>query len=133
MRHFALVLALTFLQACSEDKSEMSIPNDVPGIWMDKGIQCFNEIADSTFDLSELPSNISEYISQYLDTEYGAPKYSVPIELSEIKYVGVYSACGKAIKLWVYPCGENNDCYVGIQPWKDTYYTSMVNPEFDLK
>ena len=105
---------------------------NISGMWTDRGIQCFNEIKDSSYDLDTLPENIVSEIANYLNLEYGAPESSKSLDTSEAIYIGEYPACGVTIKIWKYPCGKSKDCYVGVQPWKDGHYIGTVNPDFDL-
>jgi len=129
--HNLIVIVLALLvSSCNETKDP--IVGEIPGMRIDKGIQCFTEVENSTFKLSGLPNGIESEIAEYIDTSYGAPEYSDKIEIEDIKYVGEYDACNVTVKIWQYPCGETDKCHVGIQPWGDSYYTGEVNPQFDL-
>ena len=130
--HQAILLTLA-IQACSNEGDDLEVVAEIPGTWNDRGIYCAKEIEYATFDLTNLPIGIESHIAGHLDREYGAPFASESLDVSEITFVGIYSACNSKVKIWEYPCGHSNNCYVGIQPWKDTYLTGMVFPEFDLK
>ena len=133
MKILLIVLALFAINACSNEGNETQSLTEVTGIWMDKGIQCTKDIENSTYKLDNLPNDVVSEIANYIDLEYGAPKYSKPVDVSKIEYIGEYPACNKKVKIWEYPCGQKNHCYVGIQPLKQAYLIGTVHPAFKLQ
>ncbi len=80
-------------------------------IWVD-------EVKNSDFDLSDLPSDIESQISDYLDLEF------MPEENISIKYIGEYELWGKPIKCWDFGSSE---AYATVQPYADSFYIGITS------
>ena len=85
-----------------------------------------DEIRNSTFNLNDLPPDIVQELTDYLNLEFGAPDFSIPIETDELSYLGEFEELGKPIRIWKYSCGNENICYVAVQPFGDSYMIGMA-------
>jgi hypothetical protein len=134
MKIYFLLISLLVVAGCEEDVTgKQTMPEKPPGIWFDHGVQCSQEIVKATTDLNSLPFDAVAEMVQYVNLENGAPRYSQAVQGEDLKYVGKFTACGKPIRLWQYPCNNSDGCYVGIQPFKDSYYIGQIYPEGLLK
>ena len=111
------------LLGCGAEEQEF------PHVDIDRGIYCSPEIRNSISSIAVLPPDIESQIAHYLDLEFGAPKFSMPIKIEDIEFVGEFEACGKPIKFWQYPCRFEPGCYATVQPFEDSYVLGMTNTD----
>ena len=124
-----VVLVACILSGCFGEEGEPGSGAAMePIIEMDRGVQCFDETKSSDFEVGTVVGGIRKDLADYLNLEYGAPELSEALQSEDLEVVGIYEACGKGVKVWSYPCGDK-DCFVAIQPWRDTYLTTMIGSE----
>ena len=82
-----------------------------------------NEIKNATYDLSKLPDNIEQEITDYLVIENIKEKDSNNLRL---KYVGEFELWGKPIKCWEF---GDSKMYVTVQPYGKSYLISLTEKQ----
>lgn len=91
-------------------------------------VSCGNSVSEGagrTPDQSrwhtELPTDIESEIASSLNLEFGAPRFSEPLEPSDLSYIGEFVVNGIPTKYWSFPCSSEPGCWAYASPWDDSY------------